>query len=117
MHCPKRHREELRDKLTAIYPAASEIDVRPGSDIRKLHQISGKWGSTLDYLTRYKSQQAYWGDRSTPRATITDMNGRHRGVKAPIVGKRWGCTRNISQRAIDEYWAEINAARPTRKVA
>jgi hypothetical protein len=103
MHCPRSLRDELQRALVALYPAGV-IDVREGGDIRKLHQPSGKLGSTLDYLMRFKSQQAWWGDKSTPRETIPDMNGRRRGVKAPIVGKRWGCTRNISQRAINEYW-------------
>jgi hypothetical protein len=109
MHCPRLLHDELRQRLHAIYQQAGTIDVREGSDIRKLHQPSGFYGSSLDYLTRFKTQKAYWGDRSTPRATIRDENGRHQGVKAPIVGKRWGCTRNISQRAIDTYWAERNA--------
>ena len=111
MHCPKQHHDALRQHLEAIYNQAGAIDAREGSDIRKLHQPSGFYGSTLDYLTRFKSQKAYWGDRSTPRATISDDGGRRRGVKAPILGKQWGCTRNISQRAIDAYWVEGNARR------
>jgi hypothetical protein len=60
MHCPPRLRDELHRALVAIYPDRV-IDVREGSDIRKLHH-SG-YGSTLDYLCRFKSQQAYWADR------------------------------------------------------
>jgi hypothetical protein len=113
MHCPRRLRDGLHQALAAIYPAGV-IDVREGSDIRKPHH-SG-YGSTLDYLCRFKSQQAYWADHGkTYRASIRDENGRRRGIKSPITGKRWGCTRNISQRAIDEYWAETIAARPPRK--
>jgi len=105
MHCPKPHRNELGHALIAIYPAGV-IDVREGSDIRKLHH-SGFYGSTLDYLCRFKSQQAYWADRGKSyRQSVPDANGRRRGVKAPITGKRWGCTRNLSQRAIDAYWDE-----------
>ena len=53
---------------------------------------------------RFKSQQAWWGDRGTYRASIRDETGRRRGIKSPITGKRWGCTRNVSSRAIQAYW-------------
>ena len=81
-------------------------------NIHKLHH-SGFLSSTLDCLCRFKSQQAWWADRKTYRASIKDENGRHRGIKSPITGKRWGCTRNISARAIDlhlEAKAEARAA-------
>jgi hypothetical protein len=32
------------------------------------------------------------------RESIRDENGRRRGIKSSIIGKRWGCTRNISPR-------------------
>ena len=103
LHCPPRGRERLSRALVPLYPP-SVADVRPGSDIRKPHH-SGYWGSTLDYLCRFKSQQAFWADRGkTYRASVRDENGRRRGIKSPILGKRWGCSRNISQRAIEEYW-------------
>jgi hypothetical protein len=40
--------------------------------------------------------------------TLDPLDRHIWGVKAPIVGKRWGCTRNISQRAINRYW-EVKA--------
>jgi hypothetical protein len=110
MRCPPRLRDELRRDLTPLYPARV-IDVREGSGIRKLHP-SGFWGSTLDYLMRFKSQQAWWVDRGTYRASRR-VNGRRQGTKSPITGRRWGCTRNISSRAIDIYLnakAEARAA-------
>jgi hypothetical protein len=92
------------------------IDVREGGDIRRLHH-SGFYGSTLDYLCRFKSQQAWWGDRKTYRASTRDEKGRRRGIKSPITGKRWGCTRNISPRTITlhvqakaEAQAQVTAA-------
>jgi len=113
MHCPKRRRDELERALVAIYPAGV-IDVREGSDTRKLHH-SGYWGSTLDYLMRFKSQQAWWADHGkTYRASIRDENGRRRGIKSPITGKRWGCTRNIAARAIDLHLATKAEARASR---
>jgi hypothetical protein len=120
MHCPHRLRNELEHALVALYPAGV-IDVREGGDIRTQHR-SGYWGSTLDYLCRFKSQQAWWADcGKTYRASIRDEKGRHRGIKSPITGKRWGCTRNISPRAIElhlEAKAEAReAARSTSKAA
>jgi hypothetical protein len=89
-----------------LYPPRV-IDVRVGSDYRRLHQSGKGFGSTLDYLCRFKSQQAYWADRGrTPRAAIRDENGRNRGIPSPLTGKRWACTRNLSPRAINAYWNE-----------
>ena len=111
MHCPPRRRDELDSALVANYPPGV-IDVRAGSDIRKLHQPSGFDGSTLDYLCRFKSQQAWWADRGrTYRASIRDENGRRRGIKSPITGKRWGCTRNISPSSVEAHLMEKAEAR------
>ena len=107
MHCPPRLRDELREALDGVYPEPRVIDVCYGSDTRKMHQPSGWWGSTLDYLMRFQSQQAWWGGgRKTYRASVRDENGRRRGIKAPILGKRWGCTRNLNHRAVQAYWLE-----------
>ena len=107
MHCPPRLRDELREALDGVYPEPRVIDVCDGSDTRKMHQPSGWWGSTLDYLMRFQSQQAWWGGgRKTYRASVRDENGRRRGIKAPILGKRWGCTRNLNHRAVQAYWLE-----------
>jgi len=110
MYCRPRRRDELERALVPIY-RAGVIDVRKGSDTRTLHH-SGYWGSTLDYLMRFKSQQAWWADHGkTYRASIRDENGRRRGIKSPITGKRWGCTRNIAARAIDLHLATKAEAR------
>jgi len=107
LHCPPRRRDELREALDAVYPEPRVIDVRDGSDTRKMHQPSGWWSSTLDYLMRFQSQQAWWGGgKKTWRASVRDENGRHVGIKSPITGKRWGCTRNLNCNAIDTYWEE-----------
>jgi hypothetical protein len=115
MHCSPRLREELHHALVAMYPAGV-IDVREGGDIRRLHH-SGLYGSTLDYLCRFKNQQAWWGDRKTYRASTRDEKGRRRGIKSPIVGKRWGCTRNISPRVVELHLQEKSAARARAKAA
>jgi len=115
MHCPRRLRKELEHALVPLYPAGV-IDVSDGGDIRKPHP-SGFWGSTLDYLCRFKSQQAWWGDRKTYRASIRDDKGRRRGIKSPIIGKRWGCTRNISPRAVEAHLAVKSEAREAARRA
>jgi len=121
MHCPKPHRDRLRQALVARHPPRV-IDVSKGSDIREPH-YSGYYSSTLDYLCRFKSQQAFVADGGkTWRASIKDENGRHRGIPSPITGKRWGCTRNIAARAIDFHLATKAEARAaaisaTRKAA
>jgi len=116
MHCPSRLRNELEHALVPLYPAGV-IDVREGGDIRRMHP-SGLWGSTLDYLCRFKSQQAWWADGGkTYRASIRDEKGRRRGIKSPITGKRWGCTRNISPRAVGAHLAAESEARAEAKGA
>ena len=119
MHCPPRRRNELSGALVANYPAGV-IDVSEGGDIRKPHP-SGYWGSTLDYLMRFKSQQAFVADsgrtwRASTKLTILDgKTGRprtvNRGIKSPITGKRWGCTRAISPRAVEAHFMAKAEAR------
>ena len=46
--------------------------------------------------------------RASTKLTILDgKTGRprtvNRGIKSPITGKRWGCTRNISPGAVEAY--------------
>jgi hypothetical protein len=108
-----------------LYPAGV-IDVREGGDIRRPHP-SGFFGSTIDYLMRFKSQQAFVADggrawRASVKLTVIDgKTGRtrtiNRGIKSPITGKRWGCTRNISPRAIGLYLEAKSAARAKAKAA
>ena len=104
MHCPRPLRDELHRALQAIYPAGV-IDVKKGTYISKPHS-SGCWGSTFNYVIRHMSQPAFiMLGRKAWRASQRDPEtGRHVGIKAPLTGKRWGCTRNLSQRAVNAYW-------------
>lgn len=95
LHLPSRHYDDIRAALTKTYPDPGVIDVERGNDTRVKHS-SGYWGSTFDYITRFKSQQAFFSQRGAAwRASRIDENGRHRGIKTPYVGRRWTCTRNI----------------------
>ena len=47
-----------------------------------------------------------YADARSERAWVRDENGRRVGIKSPITGKRWGCTRNLNRRAIEAYWLE-----------
>jgi hypothetical protein len=58
---------------------------------------------------RFKSHKAWWADKKTYRAHYYDPETEKRkGIKAPIEGKRWGCTRNISTTAIEAFWQAQN---------
>jgi hypothetical protein len=60
--------------------------------------------STLDYITRHKTQRAFIADgKRSWRASRPDKNGRHVGIKTPFVGRRWNVTRNINKHAIAAY--------------
>jgi len=96
MHCPKKHRDELRDRLSSIYPG-DIIEVREGSDIPKWHP-SGNLGSTVYYISRHKTPQANYRHRMKGIKTPWDRS------PCPIEGKRWGCSRNLSPRAVSEYF-------------
>ena len=64
MHCPSHLREKLSRALVTRHPSGV-IDVSEGGDIRRLcisANGSDFWGSTLDYLMRFKSQQAWWAE-------------------------------------------------------
>jgi hypothetical protein len=110
MHLPATLFEELRAALDKTYDNGSSIvidgrlwriiDVSEGSDTRVKH-ASRYWGSTFDYITRYKNQKAYIADgKRTWRASRLDEYGRHVGIKTPFVGRRWNVTRNINKHAI-----------------
>ena len=104
LHCPKKLRENLSKALDGVYPEPRVIDVREGSDIRKLHH-SGFWSSTPDYLMRFQSQQAWWGGgKKNNRMTYRGEDGKRHGIKSPLVGRRWGCTRNLNHNAVAAYW-------------
>jgi len=104
LHCPKKFRSALSEALDRAYPEPRVIDVSDGGDIRKQHH-SGFWGSTLDYLMRFQSQQAWWGGgKKNNRMTYRDEDGKRRGIKSPLIGKRWGCTRNLNHNAVSAYW-------------
>ena len=104
LHLPDaKHRDELQADLTAIYgytaAGAPVVKVCSGTDKRVRHE-SGYYGSTFDYITRHKTQQAFVaGGRKTWRASRRDENGRHRGIKCPFVGRRWNVSRNINGKA------------------
>jgi hypothetical protein len=63
-HLPDaKHRPELQAALTAVYGYTDETgglvaNVCSGTDRRIRHE-SGYWGSTFDYMTRHKTQQAF----------------------------------------------------------
>lgn len=99
MHLPSaKHRDELQAAYNDVYDSAGYLvaKVTAGTERRVRHQPSGYFGSSADYITRHKSQQAYVAQGgSTWRASRRDANGRHRGIKTPFVGKRWATSHNI----------------------
>jgi hypothetical protein len=122
LHLPNaKLRDELQTALTARYGdtlgGGLVAKVVAGTDKRKRHE-SGYWGSTFDYITRYKTQQAYVAQgRSTWRASRRDENGRHPGIKCPFVGRRWNVSRNINAKARQAHDGAAITARAARRVA
>ena len=120
LHLPAKHRGELQAALTAVYgytvSGGVVAKVCAGTDRRIRHE-SGYWGSTFDYMTRHKTQQAFFASRSTWRASRRDENGRHRGIKCLFVGRRWNVSRNINAKARQRHDGAVIAARAERRVA
>jgi hypothetical protein len=108
MHLPTaQHRALLQEALSKVHGTDARgglvAAVHVGSEQLTKHP-SGYYGSTLDYMTRHKSQKAYFRQRGrTWRASTRDENGRHRGIKTPFVGSRWGTSRNINAQAREAY--------------
>jgi hypothetical protein len=81
LHLPNaKLREELQAALTAVYGYTHSgglvAKVVAGTHRRTRHDESGYWGSTFDYITRHKTQQAYRaGGGSTWRASRRDESG------------------------------------------
>jgi hypothetical protein len=124
LHLPNaKFRQELQAALTAVHGytlgGGFVAKVVAGTD-RKTRHESGYWGSTFDYITRHKTQQAYVAQgRSTWRASRRDEKGRHRGIKCPFDGRRWNVSRNINAKAqqAQRDGAAMIAARAAQRIA
>jgi hypothetical protein len=92
-------RRDLQAALDRVYPAPDVVDVEIGSD-RSVRHPSGYYGSTFGYLTRFRSQQAFWAANGREwRASRPDEKGRRRGIACPFVGRRWATTHNLTPKA------------------
>jgi hypothetical protein len=124
LHLPNaKLRQELQAALTAVHGythgGGLVAMVKIGTD-RRIRDKSGYWGSTFDYITRHKTQQAFIaGGRSTWRASRRDAKGKHRGIKCPFVGRRWNVSRNINAKArqAQRDGAAVIAARAAQRIA
>jgi hypothetical protein len=123
MHLPNsKFREELQAALIQVYgytlAGGLVAKVKIGTD-RKTRHESGYWGSTFNYITRFKTQQAYVAQRGVWRASRRDENGRHRGIKCPFIGRRWNVSRNINANArhAQRDGAPMIAARAAQRIA
>ena len=125
MHLPNsKFREELQAALTQVYGytlgGGLVAQVKIGTDRRVWHEESRRWGSTFDYITRHKTQQAYRAQGGNVwRASRRDENGRHRGIKCPFIGRRWNVSRNINANArhAQRDGAPMIAARAAQRIA
>jgi hypothetical protein len=123
LHLPTpKLRKELQTVLTATYGDTNSgglvAMVVAGTDRRIWHEESRYWGSTFDYITRHKTQQAYRANGgSTWRASRRDETGRHRGIKCPFVGRRWNVSRNINAKARQTHEVVQIAARAAARIA
>jgi hypothetical protein len=122
LHLPNaKFREKLQAALTAVYGytlgGGFVAKVVAGTDKRIRHE-SGYWGSTFDYITRHKTQQAFIaGGSSSWRASRRDEKGRHRGIKCPFVGRRWNVSRNINAKARQTHDVIAITARAVTRIA
>ncbi len=82
-----------------------------GGDTSRQHDC-GYYGSTVGYMCRFMSQQAYEKlGRKFWRASARNADGVHVGIKAPFTGKRWRTSRNINAKAQEAHQQTITNAR------
>jgi len=84
-HVPKPHQERFFALANDWMPLPSEMDVRPASQVVR-RMSRGKQGSALGYLVKNMTSQAAYR-----RPYIWKKGG-------PIMGHRWGCSRNLKAR-------------------
>jgi hypothetical protein len=120
MHLPNaKIRDDLQAALTAVhgYTYAGDLIAKVSDGFQPILHESGYLGSSFYYLTRYKTQQAYYADRRAWRASRRDEKGRHRGIKCPFVGRRWNVSRNINAKSRQPYDDAAIATRAARRIA
>ena len=89
MHLPVKFQADLEAALAIQYPGPDVAHCRRDDGRVRQHE-SGYWSSTLNYMRRFMSQQAWWA---------LGKHVRRERNPAPFVGKRWGTTANLSARA------------------
>ena len=88
MHLPARLVLEFREALARQYPGDNVIHLRADDGQASWHP-SGYRGSTLNYMRKQMSPQAWWA-----------LGKRVRRVQGgPFTGRRWGTTTNLNGRA------------------
>jgi hypothetical protein len=88
MHVPDQLIPDFRTALASQYSGHGVTHVRPDDGKAKLHS-SGHHGSTLNYMRKQMSPQAWWALSKRVR----------RSSGGPFLGRRWGTTANINTRA------------------
>jgi hypothetical protein len=88
MHLPARLISDLREALARQHPGDGVTHVRR-DDGRTILHPSGFYGSTLNYMRKQMSPQAWWALSKRVR----------RAGGGPFTGRRWGTTANINARA------------------
>ena len=88
MHLPARLISDFREALARQYPGDGVTHLRPDDGKTTWHS-SGYRGSTLNYMRKQMSPQAWWA-----------LGKRVRRVRGgPFTGRRWGTTANLNARA------------------
>jgi hypothetical protein len=126
MHLPAKYRDALQAALTNLYgyTAAGGLVAMVRNGFEPVRHESGYWGSSFDYMTRHKTQQAFiagGGLSSRPgrswRASRRDEKGRHVGIKCPFIGRRWNVSRNLNAKDRQDHRAMLAAERAPLRIA
>ena len=89
LHLPGRFIPAFGDALAQQYPGEDAVHVRRDDGKTYLHS-SGYHGSTLNYMRKQMTPQAWWALGKTVRRS-KDCG--------PFVGRRWGTTANVNTTA------------------
>jgi hypothetical protein len=91
LHVPSRRRAHFNNTVYSWFDDPSAIDVRTAYQLTSF-TCDGRRMNAISYISKQMTPQAWWR-----RGLIRQSGG-------PILGKRWGCTRNIAWKAREAWW-------------
>jgi hypothetical protein len=91
MHVPRKHRSRFDNIVDGWFDRPHEIDVTTAHQMTRFTWDRRRMNA-ISYIAKQMTSQAWF------------QRGLIRKGGGPILGKRWGCTRNIAWKAREAWW-------------